>query len=226
MPYSGIADEKLPSYIKNKSDVLKKKWITIFNAVYESSGEEAAFIAANSWLKRSINEKVVTARTLSSRERIIFKISDNQLLKRTDDGEEYLTAVLATTDEHLDGKKFSSELLSRWATKINAGKTIVGDFDHELYDALMDNNVPDTAFEELLKTKKGVAKAIKANYEKGKLYVKLLIDKRYRTKILQSKGLSVEAMVNPGDSKTDGELLGFTFGINQQVAVPNTGIVI
>lgn len=108
-PYSGVNDETLPSYIKTKSEAVKSKWVTIFNAVYTDAGEEAAFIAANSWLKRQAKE--IVARSTSSRTRVVFKISEKELIKRSDDGEDYLTAVLATDEKHEDGKKFTPELL-------------------------------------------------------------------------------------------------------------------
>ncbi len=227
MPFKGINDPSLPKYMKGRSASIKKKWIAIFNSVFVKDGESAAFVAANSWLKRQIKSKATVARSLSSRERITLTISDKELIKRSDDGEEYLTAVLATTDLHGDGKQFTPELLSNWAENINSGNILVGDVDHELYDKLSDSNISDEMFEEALKDKKGIAKAMKAVYEKGKLFVKLLIDKRYRNRIEGSKGLSVEAIVNNDSQlKTEGDLLGFTFCVDQPVAVPGTGVMI
>lgn len=222
MPFT-INSTNLPKYIKNRPEATKQKWVSIFNSVFKDSGEEAAFIAANSWLRRQAKE--IVARSTTARSRITFTISDTELIKRSDDGEDYVTAILANTDTNKDGKIFSEGLLQKWTKEINQGNTLVGDVDHELYDKLMDSNVSDSMFQTLLKGKKGIAKAVRAVYDKGKMFVKLLIDKRYRQQVLKSKGLSVEAIVNPGLLKSEGDILGFTFNLNTENAIPGTGVL-
>ena len=75
---------------------------------------------------------------------------------------------------------------------------------------------------ETLKNKKGIAKSLKAIFENGRLWVRAVIDKRYKKLIQNSKGVSAEAFITETDD-TDkkvlkADLLGFTFNINTKPA--------
>jgi hypothetical protein len=225
MPYT-LASPGLPEYIKNKPDSIKKEWIKLYNDVFETDGEEVALITANKWLLRQLEkmDKYV-------RRTVEFEIvkTDKEFIQRTAEGDEYVTAVLASTAEHVDGKyePYTESELQSWAEQINENP-IVGDFDHETMRQIQNTTVDDKTIELMLRTKQGIAKTVKAIVENGKLFVRLLIDKRYRNRVLNSKGLSVEAVLHR-DPRTnevlENKILGFTFGERQTVAIPDTGIL-
>ena len=226
MPFRGADDPNLPPHVQARSRPIRLRWVIIFNTMFQSHGEAAAFLAANTWLKNQIEEKRLEARTKQVREVVRFEIdTSKQLIKRTEDGDEYISAVLTTTKTHKDGKKgYSPKLLQKWANWINEGNSIVGDVDHAEFDALLQEGCTDDEVAQRLKDKPGIAKTVKAVYEKGKLWVRLMIDKRYRSLIKKSKGLSLEALTTSDDNGNviDGDLLGFTFGVNHDPAVPGS----
>lgn len=224
MPYRTIDSPNLPEYVKNKPESIRKKWVTIFNAVVDSEGEDAALLAANSWLKRELD----TQSSFLKRSVIKFDVDTSSgFIKRSDDNEDYVTLVLNTTESHRDGKKFSPGLLQKWADSIN-NNPIVGDIDHELFDKVLSSVNSDAAVQGILKSKKGIAKTLKAIYENGKLWVRAIIDKRYKKVIENSKGVSVEAFITEktsNDEILDADLLGFTFNINTTPADYGAGVV-
>lgn len=214
MPYDDVNSAALPDYIKKLPSALRARWIKIFNSILETNGEEMAFIVANKWLTRQIKPTEMKAKTENTRQRITFKIDSKQLIKKTESGEEYISAVLA--DEHPDseGDSYTPEVLKKFADSINKNLP-VGDVDHELYTNLLESNISDEGIIDTLKKKKGIAKAVKAIVDKGKLWLRILIDKRYRNVVNKAKGLSIEALVNKDENGKiyDGEFLGFTFGV-------------
>lgn len=229
MPYSGVDDTKLPSYIKNKPEVIRAKWIAIFNSVYRKEGEEIAFITANKWLKRHLKKVSVEAQTTKAPllETIVFELNGEQLIKQTSDGEEYIDFVLVDDKPDKKGNKYPDSLLQKWAELINNGETFVGDIDHAEYDKIVSMATsPERAAELIRNTKKGIAKTLKAVYEKGKLWVRAIIDKRYKKQIENARGVSLEAVVSRDDNKqiVDGSLLGFTFAVNQDPVNPRAVI--
>lgn len=214
MPYT-TDSKNLPSYVKNKPQNIKKKWVEIFNSLYKEKGEEAAFIGANGWLKREMKKKS----RLVKRSFVPFEVDTSQgFIKRSNDGEEYISFVLNSNKPHKDGKVFSEDMLKKWAEKINEGANIIGDVDHEYYDDVL-KNMPDDMIPDAIKEKPGIAKTIKAIYDKGKLWVKAMIDKRYKKLIEKSKGVSVEALCSWDDEvATEGDILGFTFNVDTEPA--------
>jgi hypothetical protein len=219
MPYT--KDSKLPTYVEGKPEHIKTKWIEIFNRVYAKEGESMAFYVANTWLKKQ--------KTFLKRSVITFEVDDSEgfFLKRSDDGEDYITLKLGSSEKHHDGKSYSPELLQRWADKINNGEMVIGDIDHEQYDSLMGTSMTDEMIRQTLKMKKGIAKGVKALIKNGVLYLRTWIDKRYRKIVEKCKGVSAEAFVSYGQDETveDGELLGFSFNLNTTPADPGAGVV-
>ena len=205
--------------MKKRNPKIRKKWIAIFNRVYAKEGDKMAFMVANNWLKKQV--KTLTARSTVTRDIIKFDIDVSKtLIKRSRDGEEYISQVLATVDENYDGKKFTEDVLKKWEQDINSGNAYVGDIDHEMYDKVA--QLPDDQVRDALKSKPSIAKTVKAIYEKGKLWVKLLLDKRYKKLVRKAKGLSLEAFISSNEKQEvyDGELLGFTFCVNETPAMP------
>lgn len=221
MPYTEDSS-KLPSYVKNKPKEVIKKWVALFNDIYEKEGEEAAYIVANSWLKRHLNSKAkLVKRSFIPLEQ---DKSGQTLIKRSADGEEYVSFVLNGLLPHGDNKRFSESMLRKWEQKINEGEIVIGDIDHEYYDKVA-AVMTDEQVKDALKQKPGIAKAVKAIYEKGRLWVKALIDKRYRKIIERSKGVSVEALCSFADDLAeDGDILGFSFNVNTDPADPEARV--
>lgn len=221
MPYSGKDDSKLPKYVKSRPDATRSKWVAIFNAAFKKYGEEKALVLANTWLKKQVKAKKFIKRSSISFEVVAGK----KFLRRDRDGNEYVTLVMANTLPHKDGKRFSESTLKKWANEINANPT-VGDVDHTLYDRLLNSGMDDDNIINVLKSKKGIAKTVRAVYEKGKLWVRAIVDKRYRTILNKSRGVSVEAVADlNGTSQDDWKFLGFTFNVKSNPAVYGAGVV-
>jgi hypothetical protein len=209
--------EEVPSYVKNKPEEIRSKWLIIFNRVEKELGKPEAFIAANGWLKRELKKQNFLKRSVVS-----FDIeSEGEFIKRSSDGDEYISLVLNTTNPHYDGRVFTEELLRSWADAINLNP-IVGDIDHTQYDELLSGFNSDKKIIETLKNKKGIAKSLKAIFENGRLWVRAVIDKRYKKMIQNSKGVSAEAFITETDDSDKkvlkADLLGFTFNINTKPA--------
>jgi len=116
-------------------------------------------------------------------------------------------------------------MLKAWAKQINENP-IVGDIDHLLYDKVLKSNMSDEQIRSVLKGKPGIAKTVKAIFQKGKLWVKAIIDKRYKRIVEKSKGVSAEAFCTwEGNKATSGDLLGFTFNLKTSPADSLAGVV-
>lgn len=224
MPYT-MQSENLPSYVSKLPSDIKAGWIGIFNEIYKSRGEEAAFIAANAWLKRKVKVDSLTGNTNKAYviETLHFDIGEGQLVKNSD-GEDYVDFVLTDTKVIRNGDQYPESLLMKWLEQINKGM-FVGDIDHEEYNKIAAQASTARQAAELIKnSKKGIAKSLKAIYENGKLWVRALIDKRYRQTVQKSKGVSLEAIVKRDASGKihDGDLLGFTFVVNGEPVNPRS----
>jgi len=222
MPYSGINDSSLPKYVKSRSDSIKKKWVALFNAAFKKYGEKRALIIANTWLKKQVKSGKFMARST-----LKFDVyTKSGFLNRSKDGDEYITLVLNTTESHRDGVVFSEQLLKDMAEQINKNP-IVGDVDHILYHKILKTGMSDEQVKRVLRSKPGIAKTVKAIYDKGKLWVRAFIDKRYRRLIQKAKGVSSEIFYNniQGKKINAAEILGFTFNVKSTPAEYKAGVV-
>lgn len=214
----------IPNYVSKLPQTLRVKWEVIFNKIASTEGENVALIAANEWLKRQISVKDLTAKTEEGKTitSIQFKLADKQLVKKTIDGEEYVDFVLTDSNApDVDGNTYSPKLLKEWEQQINGGDILVGDIDHKEFDLFAGSTSDAEAAAMLIKkAKKGIAKTVKAMFKKGKLFVRAIIDKRYKRLIEGANGVSLEAFVEKNDDGEydSGDLLGFTFAVNQQRA--------
>lgn len=227
MPYSGPNDPKLPSYVKKLSEGAQRKWISIFNATYKKDGEKVAFVVANKWLERHIKQKESMHRTENIIERVRFEVDTSQeFLQYTEGGDQYVSFKLADVFVDKYRRRLTKSLLQKWADKINEGYPILGDTDHEFSQRLAKSNLTEEEIKELSKEKPSIAKAVQAVVDNGRLWVKALIDKRYKRLLEKAKGVSLEALVNVGNDGTvlDGNLTGFTFAINQDPVIKETGL--
>jgi len=216
----------IPEYISNKDKELQQKWLTLDLALGRSS--------ANQWLESHIQSVNLIAQTKETEclERLVFipVVNDQELIVQTDGDEEYVDFVLADSlVPSNDGKEWDSSLLQRWIADINNGLQVKGDIDHEEYDRFLKSGLPVEQVAEMIKhAKKGIAKTVKAFFDKGKMYVRAIIDKRYRKIIEKANGVSLEALAtkNKATGKYDqGNLLGFTFAIKHQRQHPNAVIL-
>lgn len=206
----------IPQYVPEQH---AQKWQEV-NSIYGAGSRGA--LAANSWLKNEINKPVQVRQVLH------FEVQkeNGSFIKRSEADEDYISFVLADNQKHKDGIKYTDDFLADMANQINA-RSIIGDVDHMLYDSLLKSNMSDEQVEFTLENKPGIAKSVRAIFENGKLWIRALIDKRYRKVIEKSKGVSLEAIVNK-DDETDivsgGKILGFTFNINTNPAQFGVGL--
>lgn len=224
MPYTGTRDASLPSYVKKLSDESRNKWVSVFNHFYKTKGEERAFIAANTWLKKHMQKQLI-ARNTKVRSVIRFNVdTSKEFIKRTDSGEEYITAMLQDVYGDTDGIRWSADVLRRFAEQINSGANLVGDIDHEEYDRIMSAAMTDDEVMSMFKKKQGIAKSVEAIFQDGRLWIKALIDKRYKKLLMEkAKGLSLEAVVTKDDygNVVEGDILGWSFMIDDKDSVAN-----
>lgn len=217
MPYK-TSSENLPSYIKKLPDDIKRRWVSLYNAAYERYGDEKALIIANTWLKQNIKKTEVVAKTEKKLTLIQFHVDDSkELIKRSEAGDEYIDFVLTDTLPDKEGVQYPLKLLEKWAKKVNEGDMLLGDIDHAEYDRLLASGLGADEVIEKLKSKTGIAKGLKAIINDGKLWIRAIIDKRYKSMIKnKAKGVSLEALlVRDSDGNiVDGDLGGFTFGVS------------
>lgn len=219
-----VGAPELPPYIAKLDSNTQAKWYTIYKSTAESEGEDVAILASNLWLQRYLAS--TPSKNLT---RIQFDVDHSQpdLVTRSENGEEYISFKLADTMMDQFGVQLNDTILGKWADKINAGKLFAGaDIDHEEYDKLVALGLSPEEISERLVGKNGIAKAVQAVVEKGKLWVRALIDKRYKKIINNAKGVSMEALVTRDDDGTvvDGDLIGWTFAVNHTPAVEGTTI--
>lgn len=145
-----------------------------------------------------------------------FEMSPKEdlLIRNSEDGEVIVEGVLADTSPNTEGKYFAPEDLESIAAQINANGSTYPDVEHENLDDIykLYFNNPEKVLSEL-KRRKGLFTSIKAIYEKGKLWIKAHLDKRYKNHVSKFKALSIEAF---GKSRPDGRVTnpiyaGFTF---------------
>jgi hypothetical protein len=98
------------------------------------------------------------------------------------------------------------------------------DIDHELFEQAKSLHKGDIEkVSEMLRYKKGIAKAVSARLDKGRAIVSIAFDKRYSNHMSRVKGLSIEAAAETDTSTgkfRKGKLLGFTLAINDRPANP------
>jgi len=219
----------LPNYVSKLPKSIQIKWVIIFKHVEGLEDKNMALIIANQWLQKSIMKSTVEGKTKNTYviERITFDLGGDQLIKKTAEGEDYVDFVLTDIKADSEGDVYPEDLVKKWVGQVNEGSNFVGDIDHAEYNEILSKaqNVEHAA--ELIKsTKKGIAKTIKAFYDKGRMWVRAIIDKRYKKLIEKAKGVSLEAIVSRdanGDI-VDGDLLGFTFAVNQRPVNPRAVI--
>ena len=214
-----LESDNLPSYVKKQPLAIAKKWIDIFNRYFEEDDKVMAWTMANSWLARVIKfnqENLPTPEPEQAEMEIInvtFESPEEELVVRSIGGEEYLDFILADLKSDEYGTSYTKEFLAELAEQINSGD-INGDFNHELQYKLKEMGIGMETIKERMKNKNGIAKVFKAIVEKGKLFIRTTFDKRYKKRILNSKGVSIEGAFvrNRATNKFEGgTIFGFSF---------------
>lgn len=233
MPFN-LESDNLPSYVKKQPLDIAKRWVEIFNQYFLSDDEATAWAMANTWLKRVIEfhknlaeDEESTAEKESTNDvellNMTFKPDGEELVVRADGDEEFIDFILTDTEEDEYGTAPDEEFLYDLAEQINK-QGIFGDFNHELQYRLKEAGISVQSIKERMKNKNGIAKAVKAIVENGKLFIRTTFDKRYKNRILQSKGVSIEgAFVR--DKRTNkfigGSVFGFSFIDNPTLKLGN-----
>ena len=135
---------------------------------------------------------------------------DNSMfIQQAEDGNYYMEAMLADLLPVADGWAFTEEALQDYANQINEFG-ILGGITHSEYQDLMNkySHLPAEEFIAHARTeRKGILKSVKAVYEKGKLWIKALIDKRYINHAKKYNKISLEAYI-PKKLQVNGKYLG------------------
>lgn len=230
----------LPDFVKGLPENLQFGWLNVYREIYTDYGENLARIGANNWLKRELDliqedNSIVPEDGLDTPKeelveeekspiKITFEIDSKEgiLVKRDAQGNDYIDMVLqdCLTPDH-DGQMWSEKLLQKWADEINSGKVeVLGDIDHEDYDDIVEKHFDiDTIKRKLAERKQtnSIAKGVQAIVDKGRLWLRALIDKRYKKLITKGTGVSIEAYADRKQVHEDGDLLGFSFILNNPV---------
>lgn len=145
---------------------------------------------------RKVNGKYVAKAFMPDIYTFDLEMKDDFIMK-SEDGNYYMEGVLADIYTDSQGWKFSEEGLKDFAEQINSGQIIGGITHKEYQDLLMKySHLPNEEFiAKALSERKGILKTVKAIYEKGKLWIKAIIDKRYLKQIKKFKRMSIEAFV-------------------------------
>lgn len=209
----------IPEYVRKAGPVAEQGWQHIQEQYGPGTAE--ADLASNVWFRNHLEAFV--AQTKSARTVIKFNLVETEeFIKRTDSGEEYINFMLQDVYGDNDGRKWSIGALEKFAAKVNS-EGIIGDVDHLAYDEILDSSISNATAKALIKNKAGIAKGVRAIVEDGKLWVRALIDKRYKRLIQNAKGVSLEAVISEQDENgtiVDAELLGFTFAVDGTPANP------
>lgn len=209
-----------PTYIKEK---YQNNWNQVNN---HFGGGEQGIVAANTWYKKTLANDIEAYNHTQVREVISFDVDNSQsFIKRAENGDEYISFKLADVNMDKFGVQLPEFLLRTWEAQINENP-IVGDIDHEEYDRLLQAGFTDEEVKTRLKDKPSIAKTVRAVFQKGKLWVRAVLDKRYRELIQKSKGVSLEAIItrdNDGNV-VSGDLLGFTFGVKHNPVIDGTEV--
>lgn len=217
----------IPNYISKLPKKTQQSWAALYEQ-YQPRGDDVALFAANTWLKSTIRTTQAIAATQGAMRKVLrFEVdTTKEFIKRTDDGEEYISAMLTDVLENVDGNPLPIELLQKWADKINAGESILADIDHEEYKRVLSSALTEKQVKEMMRKKPSIARSVKAVVQDGKLWVQAIVDKRYKNAIKKANGVSIEAIIETNDEGrvVDGDLLGWTFAVNEPRLNPRSQV--
>lgn len=230
MPFN-LDSDNLPSYVRKQPLTLAKRWIEIFNQYFESDDSAVAWTMANAWLTRAIEfnkeqDEEVEKENLELID-VKFETEDEEIVIRAEGDNEFIDFILADLDKDEYGTGYDEDFLVELESQINSN-SLIGDFNHELQYRLVEAGVSVEGIKSRMKNKNGIAKAVKAIYENGKLFIRTTFDKRYRNRIQNSKGVSIEgAFVRDKNTNkfVGGTVFGFSFIDDAKLNLGNTRAV-
>jgi len=224
------SNKELPNSIKKLPYKAQTKFRESYNNK-SSLGDSTAFRIAWDSLKpyfQKKEDKWVAKGLTDNTYTFNIDIKENLFVQKAEDGNYYIEGVLSDIFPDSDGWTFTEEILQDFADQIN-NSPIFGGITHEEWKELKMkySHLPENEFIEKARSeRKGILKTVKAIYEKGKLWIKAIIDKRYLNHITKFNKMSLEAIV-PSKYKingkyTKGKILGFALdnnAINQRTSV-------
>ena len=222
MPYN--INSSLPKVIKALPVPAQSLYRTAFNKSYENNGSDSiaskvAWTVVKKRLKKQGTKWVGRAGAFESTQFYTFNTEkDGELVQRTD-GAVVQRYVLSDTLPDNFGTSATEELLQEWAGWINKEQPSI-DTDHTLWESAIKEYRGDSKLvARAMKAKQGIARAISAVFEKGRLFVNVLFDKVIDNKVIKKiRGLSIEAGVTTDELTKKwikGDLMGFTFAVNR-----------
>ena len=221
MPYK--SNESLPDSIKKLPQAAQSLYRKAYNNVSGKYDEATTSKIAWGVVKKKfkkVDGKWI-ARGLSS-DTFTFTIDtkEGELIQRAENGEFYIEGVLSDTLPDQLGTSFTEQALMDFADQINSGN-IQGGITHQEYNDLIQKylHLPTNEFiARARKERKGILKLVKAVYEKGKLWIKALVDKRYANHVRKFNKMSIEAHVpenlRHGNKFLGGTIIGFALDNN------------
>lgn len=229
MPYKDVS--QLPESIKKLPHKAQILFLKAFNEVDDKYDEETSFEIAwgvvkkkfkkvdGKWIAKGMSNEVYTFN---------IDIKEDLFIQKADDGNYYIEGVLSDILPDMDGFSPTPELLENWANQIN-DMPIFGGITHEEWNELKMKyaHLPEEEFIAKARSeRKGILKTVKAIYEKGKLIIKAIVDKRYINHVKKFNKMSLEALVpkkyQVGTKYTGGTILGFALdnnAVNQRSSV-------
>jgi hypothetical protein len=224
--------------IKDIDKLLPLSGVKYFNDVYNKalsngSSEGVALGVAWSAVKNKLvvqgGSLVAMSDNFETPTLFSFKMSQPEInvVMNSETEEIILDAILADTTPNTEGKFFTDEELQSISEQINVMGSTLPDVDHEKLNSLVKkfgNNYDAIVAE--LKKEKGIFKNIKATFEKGKLWIQAVLDKRYKNHTEKFKSLSIEALAKSDDNGRlrNPKYLGFTFTNNPKLKAARIAI--
>jgi cation transport regulator ChaB len=207
------SNKELPSGIQRLPQKAQSIYRESYNTMYskhkdESVSSKIAWNVVKQHFKKVDDHWVGKG---MSAETYTFNIDtkDDLFIQKADDGNFYIEGTLSDIFPDSDGWSFTEEALIDFANQIN-NLPIFGGITHQEWQELKMkySHLPEEEFiEKARNERKGILKTVKAIYEKGKLWIKAIVDKRYVNQIRKFNKMSLEAYV-PKQMKEAGKYLG------------------
>jgi len=218
----------LPDSIKKILPVSgQKMYMDLVNAQF-NKGNDEALASQVAWgvVKKRFNKVgdrwVANSSDFVKQELFEFQLefANNELVVNDLDGELVIDAVLATTNTFMnpagEPRHFEVEDLEELANQMNSLGSTNPTFSHnELQEVVKRHGFNYELVANELKQKRGILKSIEAAVKDGKLWIRAMLDKRYKNHVTKFKGLSLEALSTPIEGRlTKPQYLGFIFTDN------------
>ena len=211
MPYK--TNEELPSALKKLPQKAQTMYRKAFNQMYAKHKDDSK-ASTIAWSVVKKHFKQVDGKWVAkgmSAETFTFSIDTKEdvFVQKADDGNFYIEGTLSDIFPDSDGWSFTEEALMDFANQINELPIFGGITHQEWQDLKMKySHLPENEFIEKARTeRKGILKSVKAIYDKGKLLIKAIVDKRYANHVKKFNKISLEAYV-PSKLKQAGKYLG------------------